>query len=501
MIFKIFLFFLTVIFGSGQGLAQEKIWIKDLPEPSLNTLGLDMSPRTFWAGADEKKVIELIEKTTQDSLTPAEAEAVALFLKTDTSSGADAPQQTHGLSFLESRLNGLFTLGFWDDAAAIISLIPETRQTQNILLTKLAVSFLLGKTSEACLLLDTLEPSREADIWRVNCFLAQNENQKAALAYDLFREHRADEKSLFRELGDGFFLGLKTTLPETLNPTPEDIPLLAASGENLPERPMPLWAARALARHPSLAAAKQVYFAERALLPVTDTARAYHNISLDIKNATGAVRRAQLYQRFEQEKDVTEKISLFTAFFKSVQKDGLTKKMAPFLDGMLTAFTPQKETAAMAFDAIQILALTDSLDRLWPWYRFLQQTDPIKASALTPLINHLGGGMPQPIVPDETVCGPQKTSVSCASFLERLPVFFPLAAPFPRDKALIRVQAPVQASFFAQPSFQNAVLFLEGLLLLRTSPFYEASLTDALAALLPNKALQKAFKTERLIYE
>lgn len=487
----------------------EQIQIDSLPALTIDSIGTHKTlPKNLWAASDTAKIITLIDKASRQKLSPAETKVFALMMTADVT-GTPFKNDTISSNnrFILARLNALMNLGLYDDALALMEMVPITQQnTPDFAPIKVSALFLSGKTNEACVFLNKQDLTEFIDKMRVSCFLDSAERDKAALAFETYKETEGGD-ALFLALGDRVFQETPSPILGNSVYAPEHIALVAALGDKMPDmNTAPIWVKRALSRFDNVPIASRIYWAEQSGVPADEIIKLYKSVFPKTATKTGGLTRALAYQKMMGETDKTVLASDLNDYLDSAREDGVFTAVVALAEPILNTITPSEETSELAFNAVQIYALTDNLSLANPWYEVLknspQRERQNQGLLLASLMNKMGAGLPGPI--DSLLAACQKSSPNCTHFIQTVPDSFPvnntellMALAMRQNTTFSALNKKALDQLIGDDKTGEAVLQI--LLLLSQSETYEKDILDALENVRP-VTLSRPILIEQMVY-
>lgn len=484
------------------------IKITPLPALSLSTLGThSYLPKTLWTASDPAELVGLISKTVKQNLSPASAQVVREMLLTDTSGEKWEKDTLSSHQFLITRLQGLVELGYFQDALDLIALIPEGQISNDILNIKTIALFLNGDMAQGCPLLDNPAQEKLAEKMRLTCFLVSGDKAKAALGFAVFNESGMKD-SVLTALGNTLFQEAKLALPKNPTYAPEHAYLLAALGDKMPDMShAPRWLKKTLSLNPAVPISTRIQLAEQLGDDPDQLKKLYLDVFPKTPEKTGALKRAALYRKAIETKDTKTRVNALNTFYDLARADGVFIQTAPVTAELLYQLTPSNDTLAIAFNAVQVLALEDNLSLAHPWHEALLKNPSAtymhQAMLLSVLMNKMGAGMPKSIDEILSWCQTDK-SPYCVRFIQTLPGYFPIKNPEKfitdarQEQSAYSPVTPLSlASMVEEKRTGETILWIT--LLLARSNDYEKNILNILDTIRP-LSLSKSILIEQLIY-
>lgn len=413
---------LSIIFLTNNSLAQDfksLVKIEEIPEFSLNSLGTEpIMPESLWAHSNAEDVLKHIKQIGLTPITPETRMAYINILSHD-STGNEIKDPTNTLkenTFLVERLKALFRLGALNPILNIIEKIDKNNQTEEIQKLKIQTLLLKGDTKKACALNDEMPQNTKTDQTRINCFLINEDQTKATLSYEIYRETKLEDDPLFTALADNVLLELPTPIPENQNIKTEHIFLAAKFKEHqkLKIEKLPINLKKTLIELPQTNIETRIQLAETLPLSSEEFQKIYNLPLFDLKITNTPLKRAELVQKINKLTSSQEKAPLIKEFIDLTNQDNLSLNLAPFLQTLVSNLSPEENLIYMAYNIAQIYALNNNLAQANPWREMLKKsTSKIHQEQflfLTPLFHLLGAGTPKNI--DELIENHCKEKIS-----------------------------------------------------------------------------------------
>ncbi len=379
--------------------------VESLPELSLNTIGTQpTSNPALWSGTSAEKLLSLIERVGKSNLSPAERQFVVRLLTLDIAGGGfDDSNRILGESvFLRERLRALFHLGEWDTVLKMIALVPENDMTDEIRQIKINTLLMKGDVKEACNMVSALESSVYADKMNISCFVAQEQKEKAVLSYDIYQENTPETETLFTALAENALREIPTDLPDNAILEPTDIYLLSLNKNasidwTKQNRAMKI----TMADLPTTDIARRISLGEQSGLSAEAMKKLYRLPLFDADLKNPVINRASLHQRILATADERQKAILLKEFITSARQDNVFINVAPVIAEIFNTMEASADKIDLAFDAVQVYALTDNLALSETWFEVLDDSDvPLhkkQTFLLLPLRQAMGAGSPADI--------------------------------------------------------------------------------------------------------
>lgn len=410
----------AVLFGalfSGGVMAESllpSVHIQNLPTLGINHLGThNYVPADIWGKSNTESLKTLIKDIIQAPLTPAMRDIIGQMMLRQTS-----PEEALPLTF---RMDVLMRLGRFDDVLTLANLVPPTHQTPDVLKLKALALFLSGQAKQACeFMIKTPELTQMAEDMRLSCAVANGDQTGAELIFATRSENNELDETT-QILAQKLFVNNEAVF-DGKNIKIRHLPLLGALGNHVDwsKIMVPIAHQKMLSDLPSVPLHIRLEMAERNHVNRLDDL--YGQVKDDtLENK--AVLRAKLYQKI---KVGTEDVAIFSAineYLEMARTDGLFLTLAPVMRPFLDTITPSEAAKEVAFNAVQVYALSDNADLAYAWYQILQKSadESLKMQAvfLEPLMQQLGGGMPKQIDKGLLFCQKNKNPY-CASFVDKI---------------------------------------------------------------------------------
>ncbi len=229
-----------------------------LEAPSTDRIGLiDEAGGGFsadmWRGTDLELLRRLLPHLPRrmDSLAQRRlARALLLSSATPPASSGAAPPPVVGVEgasalpaappaqwLLETRLIGLAAIGDWDDALALMDLVPADQMTDGLRKLRADGSLITGRTNDACAEAATALGATGDPYWQkiqIYCNFANNQNSAAALGLSVLREQGIQDPLFFWTVD--LINGNRRLSPPNLGrPEPVHLMMLAKAGGPVPD--------------------------------------------------------------------------------------------------------------------------------------------------------------------------------------------------------------------------------------------------------------------------
>ncbi len=390
------------------------VHIQSLPNLSINHLGIDSRiPADIWGKSDTNTLKSLIKDIVAKPLTPAMQDVITQMMLRQTAPDASLP--------LTFRMEALMQLGQFDDVLTLDGLVPPTHQTPDILRLKALALFLSGKTKEACeFMVKTSELSQMAEDMRLACAIAKGDKTGAELIFATRLENNElDETTAV--LAKKVFLNDDISL-EGKEIEIRHLHLLGAVGNKIdwskitvsPQYQKTMSDLSTVPLHMRLAMAEKYN---------TDRLDNLYTKADDKTQKNDAVLRAKLYQKIKKNTENKALAEDINEYLESARTGGVFLTLAPVMRPFLDTITPTDAVKSVAFNAVQVYALSDNADLAYAWYQILQNAsdEPSKMQGvfLEPLIQQLGGGMPKNVLEGLKFCQTESKAY-CAEFWDKI---------------------------------------------------------------------------------
>lgn len=424
-LFCLFLCFLFVKTAHAQ-LIQSDVVIEDLPVFSLNSVGTSHTfSSNIWQESDEEDLIHLLKKIGNTSLSPASQNALILLLTQDST----APQRKENTTlkdnaFLLERLETLFRLGAFNETLSLIQQIPEKQLTEDILKIKFYTLLMLGKTNDAESTLELITDTNFLDKARINLFLEKEEKNKAILSYEILKENQEKPSDLFSTLAENVLLEIETPLIDApLNK--EDVFLLSRlKNGSFNFQNQPLGLQKILTALPYTAIEKRIQLAEHLNLSDEELKKIYNLPLHDLKIDKKHLKRAELYQKIQSVENEKERVTYLNEFITLAFSDKIALFIAPIIESELNKIIANPDYLSIAFNAVQIYALRNNLEKANEWYTLLKNspsdTYQKQRMMLIPTLQLLGAGFSNDLNTLIAHFCTNTTDSDCTDFYKRL---------------------------------------------------------------------------------
>lgn len=390
------------------------VQIHALPNLGIDNLGIESDiPTDIWEKSNTKSLKALIKEIVAKPLTPAMQDVMIKMMMCQTS-----PKATLPLIF---RMETLMHLGRFNEVLTLVELVPPSHQTPDILMLKAQALFMLGQTQKACdLMVKTPELSQMAEEMRLACAIARGDKTGAELIFATRSENNElDEVSAA--------LAKKVFFNDELSLDGEKIKvrhlhLLAATGHHIDWSKMilPTTYQKTLSDLDMIPLNIRIEMAERA--HVERVEELYAKVD-DKTEKNNAVMRAYLYQKMKKITNEDELVSVINKYLDLAKKDGLFFNLAPIIQPVLNTISPSEKTKDVAFNAVQVSALSGNADLAYAWYQVLQKssddTSKMQGVFLEPLMHQLGAGIPKEVDKGLLFCQ-KNASPYCTAYLNKI---------------------------------------------------------------------------------
>jgi len=345
-------------------------------------------PMDMWKGTDRALVEQLLPKLPPALGSPAMRDLERRLLLTN----AESPEgKSSGVSLFAARADRLAAMGFSQDAASLLAMMPARLVDKTAARLRLDSLLLAGDLGGACKAVDDTRQAASADpYWQqtqVFCQIRAGKADQAALGLDLLGEQGGKDSAFFKlasALG-----GEKVKLDSLPDPTPLDLVMLRAT-----KLPLPHDAARshnpgvlaALAQDRSLDAAARLAAAEEAAatggLTIDQLQEAYTSVTfpsggLDDPVAAaakdpGPMARALLYQATGATADPQIRAKLLRAALAGAQHQGGYLLAEQVNMTYLLPVAPSADLAWFAGDAGRALYVAGHYEQANAWLELIQ---------------------------------------------------------------------------------------------------------------------------------
>lgn len=381
---------------------QSEVVVESLPELSPNVIGtLPTSNPFLWSQTPIEELAHLFQKLEKVSLSSAQRQLVTHLMTLDITGTTfnDSQNKLKTNQFLLYRLNVLKNLGEWDELLKLLQLLPEQEYTTEIKKIKMTALLLKGEVKPACDLLDTLESNLETDKWRISCFLAKEEKEKALLSYDILQDTYSDNLTQFSQIADNALREIPTEISKDIVIQPEEIYLFSLVKKfNIDWKKQSRAVKKTLAELPTTDILLRIELGERSGLNVDELKRLYRLplFTPDLNNPM--VQRVLTYQKITETTNIIEKTHLLKSWIELIKRDNLFVLLSPLISDIVNTMEASDELIDIAFDAVQVYVLENNASMAEPWYRLLKESDnPLNQKQYllaTPLMHTLGSGYP-----------------------------------------------------------------------------------------------------------
>lgn len=191
----------TVIISSG-------VTSHVLPEIGVDSIGAPETPRhlgrSMWQNTDHGTAVRLIRGVPASLESPVLRDLAERLLVTAAEPPKKNQNEMAGQALIDQRLQALWNLGLWNDYATIVAAMPVARVTPG-LMKRWALALAEAKqNAPACQKAEKGMILDSADLfWNkmlIFCQIANNDDAKAQLSYDLWREKNAAQDPDFNML-------------------------------------------------------------------------------------------------------------------------------------------------------------------------------------------------------------------------------------------------------------------------------------------------------------
>ena len=305
---------------------------------------------------------------------------------------AESPEgKSSGVSLFAARADRLAAMGFSQDAASLLAMMPARLVDKTAARLRLDSLLLAGDVDGACKAVDDTRQAASADpYWQqtqVFCQIRAGKADQAALGLDLLGEQGGKDSAFFKlasALG-----GEKVKLDSLPDPTPLDLVMLRAT-----KLPLPHDAARshnpgvlaALAQDRSLDAAIRLAAAEEAAaaggLTIDQLQEAYASVTFPpgalgdpiaaAAKDPGPMARALLYQATGATADSQMRAKLLQAALAGAQQQGAYLLAEQVYMTYLLPIAPSADLAWFAGDAGRALYVAGHYEQANAWLEQIQ---------------------------------------------------------------------------------------------------------------------------------
>lgn len=201
------------------------VQVQELSDFSPSAYGIPIGqPIDLWSVSNPKLIYKLLDKVSEKSLKPSEAERLVRLLSADTGYFV-WPEFQQSDAFLIKRLQTLLKIGAFETVEQVIQSVPVAHRSADLLALWVDVLILQGKTKEAFALLDRESQIPHSEQKRMAALLAQDDFDNARLLYELYREQNPTETD-FVLLADAVFRDRPLPKDKQIQPSVENIFLL-----------------------------------------------------------------------------------------------------------------------------------------------------------------------------------------------------------------------------------------------------------------------------------
>ena len=390
------------------------VHIQNLPNLSIDTLGVENDmPASIWEKSDVASLERLVREIVSKPLTPAMQDTIAEMMVRQTSQEAVLP--------LIFRMEILMHLGRFTEVLTLVDLVPLVHQTPDVLKLKAQALFLSGQTQQACdLMVKMPELTQMAEDMRLACAVAKKDKTGAELIFATRSENNELDKV-------SMALAKKVFLNDELSFDAKEIKAhhlhllaLASNGVDWNKISLPIAYQKKVSDLPEIPLHIRIDMADRTNVAKLD--ELYTQVD-DKTEKNNAVLRAKLYQKMKSIKDEVKLAGIVNEYLELARTDGLFLNLAPIIRPVLDTISPSDKTKEIAFNAVQVYALSDNADLAYPWYQILQKstdnTFKMQGIFLEPVIQQLGGGIPQSVDKGLLFCA-QNDNPYCVSYLNKI---------------------------------------------------------------------------------
>ena len=390
------------------------VHIQALPNLGVENLGIKNAvPENIWGKSDVSALQALITDITKKALTPAMRDMIVQMMVRQTSSNTSLP--------LVYRMETLLRLGAFNEVLTLTQLVPPSNQTSDILKLKSLALFLSGQTDAACnLMVKTPELGDMAEDMRLACAVAKGDKTGAELIFATRTENNElDETTV--ALGQKLFFNNDANFDyQKINE--RHLHMLGAinQGEDDPFQTLSGAYQKVLSDLPTLPLHIRLEMAEKYNVEQLD--KLYTLVDNKTKQ-NKAVIRAKVYQKIKETSDNEALSKLINEYLELARSDGLFLNLASVMKPFLEVLSPSEKTVDLAFDVVQVFALSNNADLAYPWYKILQKNEDekyqIQGILLEPLMQQLGAGIPKDIEKAIAFCQKNKQP-NCSAFFDKV---------------------------------------------------------------------------------
>lgn len=475
------------------------ITIRGLERLSPNTIGSVAGPIGLWANSDPGELMRLFDKIGTVDWTPAERDILIHLLLSDTTDTAwPALRQLDDTAFLRARLRALFSLGAFRETAELVQYVPEKDRTPEIDTLGFYARFFDGDGNTACQAAEMQELEHPEQI-RLICLHAYGDKNRAALAYELYRENHAKDDPLFTALGDAVFQERPFKAPADAVLRPVHLPFTEVLGQtDLMMFPQPMWVVSFIGHSSGFPPVFRLRATERTGGTADVFRKLYEDVGV-LDEKSGLADRVRAAAAIKSAETVSDKIKAVSAFAEAARADGVLPQTASFLAEAIRHIEPTQENKILALNAVAVFLSENNLPAAHLWYQILQ-TDPVAALEAVPAVQAAGMGLPD-LDGWEVLC--RKDKQRCARLMERLKPYFVMPEVLtysvirPTETAAYPPVVIAQIRHLKE-GMKDGEAIIRGLMLLNASPAFEGELLWLVQTLLP-KGAAAALEQERLM--
>ena len=471
--------------------------IQILPNLGIDNLGVEnVIPSDIWGRSSTESLKKLIHDIIQKPLTPSMHEIISQMMLRKTPQESSLP--------LFFRMEVLLQLGRFDDVLTLANLVPPTHQSLDILKLKARALFLSGKTQQACeFMAKTSELSQMREDMRLACSVAKGDKTGSELIFATRLENNELDE-ITTALGKKLFFNNDVSV-DYKEIDARHLHLLGAIGAGIdwtkitlsPMYQKVLSDLRAAPLHIRLEMAEK-YYTQRLskLYAQVDNKTTQNN----------AVLRAKLYQKIKKTTNDDVLVVAVNEYLESARRDGLFLHLAPVMRPILQTISPSEKNKVLAFNAIQVYALSGNVDLAYPWYQLLQnsadETVKMQGAFLSPLMQQMGGGIPKEL--EKTIVFCQKNNGAyCEAFLDKIGAdinisnWTDILSNMPTSKRYMPLVQSILKGMMTSSRQGEAILY--AIKLWQESKGIEKDIIDAVSDAMP-KSLMYQLILERYVY-
>ncbi len=369
------------------------VTVSDLPDLSYNTLGtIPATSDDLWRTSEPDTLLNALTELGKVTLTPELKKTANFLLRADTTiGGINDPENRFGTDgFLAARAQTALDLGLFDTAVQLVDLVPTDHQSNTLRQIKVNAALLSGDTQTACGLVDKYDMGMFGDKTRISCFLANEEKNKAVLAFALYSEN-PDDDTLFQTLGNAVLNELPTDLPDDFVLKPHHVYLMSL----YPGAPVDILKKQTagirfgLSDLPTTPVETRITLGETIALTDEQMARLYKLPLFNLPVSVGALNHADLYQKIKGKVNPRTRALLMTQLFEALRETPDAVLSHPLQSLLVSDIPATAEDKPVAFYAAALAALAGNESGADDWLNILSHSDDaldqFNATRLRPL--------------------------------------------------------------------------------------------------------------------